>query len=61
MRRLDGAPRREAANIGRQIGELGPIELVAGSLQKPHSSVREGTPPALQMLDRDLGIVPTVI
>ena len=61
MRGSDGAPRREAANIGRQFRELGLIEIVAATLQNPHSGVRESTPIALQMLDWELGIVPAVV
>ena len=61
MHGLHGTRPREAANIGRQFGELGLIELVAATLQNPHSGTSEGTPIALQMLDRDLGIVPAVV
>ena len=61
MRGLDGAPPRETANVGRHFGELGLRELVAATVQNPHSGVREGTPIALQMLDWDLGIVLAVV
>ncbi len=61
MRGLDGAPRPEAANIGRKFRELRLIELVAAIVQSPHRGVREGTPIALQMLERYLGVVPAVV
>ena len=61
MRGLDGASERQAANIGRKFRELGLIELVAPTIQNAHRGVREETPIALQMLDRDVGVVPAVV
>ncbi len=61
MRGLDGAPPREAANIGRKFREPGLIKLVAAIVQTPSSGVREGASKALQVLERDFGVVPAVI
>jgi hypothetical protein len=51
----------EAANISHKFRELRLIELVAAIVQDPSSGVREGAPEALQMLGRDLGVIPAVI
>ena len=61
MRGLDGAPHREAANIGRKFRKPGLIELVAAPVQNPDRGVRKDTPVALQMFEGDLGVVPAVV
>lgn len=61
MRLLDGASRREVANISGQFQKVRLIELVAAPIQRPHNGVRQGPAIALQMLERDLGIVPTMV
>ncbi len=61
MRLLDGARQCDRANIGRQFRELGLIKLVTATVQKPHRGMREDTPIALKILDRDLWIVPAVV
>jgi hypothetical protein len=40
MRGLDGAPQREAANIGHKFRELRLIELVTAIIQNPPNGVR---------------------
>jgi hypothetical protein len=52
---------RDASNVGREFRELRLIELVAAPIQGPHSSLRQGTAVALKMLERYLGVVPTMI
>ena len=59
--RVRGPPNDQAANIGRKFRELRLIELMAAIIQNPSSGVREGTPVALQMLERDLGVIPAVV
>jgi hypothetical protein len=61
MRGLNGALQRQAANIGSKFREVGLIELVAATIQNLHRGMGEGASKALQMLDRDLGVVPAVI
>jgi hypothetical protein len=61
MRLLDGAPQREAANIGRKFRELNLIELMTAMVQNPASGVSEDPPIALQMLERDLGVISAVV
>jgi hypothetical protein len=61
MRRLDGGSQRKLANIGRKFGEVRLIELVAAIVQNPDTGVRDFTPVVLQMLERDLGVIPTVV
>jgi hypothetical protein len=34
---------------------------MAATIQDPHSGVRQDAPIALQMLDGDLGVVPSVV
>ena len=55
------ADQREAANIGHELRELCLIELVAAIVRNPHRRVREATLIALQMLERDLGVVAAVV
>jgi hypothetical protein len=61
MRGLDGAATRDAANVRREFWELRLIELVSAPIQGPHNRLRQDTAIALEMLERDLGVVPTMI
>src|SRR5262245_31035817 len=61
MRGLDGAPPREPANIGHEFRELRLIKLVTAIVQHPSHRVRERAPKALQMLERNLWVVPAVV
>ena len=60
MRGLDGAA-AGPANVRREFWELRLIELVPAPIQGSHHRLRQGTAIALEMLERDLGVIPTVI